>query len=147
MTRCYTLLLAALVALTALPGRAEPERLQPQAGDIDIKPATWREMVMGKTVYYSALGEHWGREYYWPGTNRVTFQHASGDCAEATWEHDPVTLEYCFYFDRPNCFRHMRRGEEIVILPTNPEPTTLNVEQMVTNITVAPFSCAPDIVS
>ncbi|MEO0999427.1 MAG: hypothetical protein AAFW69_02300 [Pseudomonadota bacterium] len=139
-------ILVILVALVSVPATAQ-EVLKPQPGDVDIDPDTWRDLVMGRTVYYSAFDEHWGREYYWPGTNRITFQHASGQCAEATWDYNPVSFEYCFYFDRPHCFRHLRRGEAIVILPTRTEPGEAPFEQLVSEITAAPFTCAPEVVS
>jgi hypothetical protein len=126
-------LLALLVPATA---RAE---------DQSIPLEEWRQMTAGQTVYYYIDGQFFGREYYWPGTDRVTFQHASGQCAEARWEYaDGV---YCFHFDRPHCFAHVRREGQIVIIPRSVADGGEESEQEVRQIAPVPFSCTPGLSS
>lgn len=104
----------------------------------------WQKLTLGQTVYYTIDGTFFGREYYWPGTDRITFQHASGTCAEAHWTYaDGI---YCFHFDRPHCFAHVRRGGQIVIIPQN-DGGTDNPEQVVERIAPVPFSCTPGLTS
>jgi hypothetical protein len=110
------------------------------AGDEPIPPEEWRKMTLGRTVYYYIGGSFFGREYYWPGSDMVTFQHVSGACAEAPW--DFAEGRYCFYFDRAHCFRHVRRGDEIVIIPVNPENEDAT-EQTVKKIAPVSFTCDP----
>jgi hypothetical protein len=128
---------ALLAALLLAPAAA--------AADEPIPPGEWRDMTVGRTVYYYIEGQFFGREYYWPGTDMVTFQHASGVCADARWSwQDGV---YCFQFDRPHCFAHIRRGAAIMIIPTNVEPGELPQEQEVRQIVAGPFSCDPGLSS
>lgn len=115
------------------------------AGDEPIPPDEWRRMTTGRTVYYFIAGEFFGREYYWPGTDMVTFQHASGVCADARWDYSEAG--YCFYFDRPHCFDHVRRNGTIVIIPLNTPEGEVPTEQTVGQIAPVPFSCDPGVTS
>lgn len=111
--------------------------------DAAIPPEEWRAMAVGKTVYYAIDGTYFGREYYWPDRDMVTFQHASGRCVEGRWTYEDSV--YCFYFDRPNCFAHVRRGGGIVIVPRDSsDPAD---EQDVMQIVPVAFSCTPGLTS
>ncbi|GIX13570.1 MAG: hypothetical protein KatS3mg118_1529 [Paracoccaceae bacterium] len=115
------------------------------AEDQPIPLEEWRRMTEGRTVYYYVDGQFFGREYYWPGTDMVTFQHASGQCADARWDYaDGI---YCFHFDRPHCFAHVRRGERIFVIPRAVPLGGDETEQEVRRIVAAPFSCAPGLSS
>lgn len=143
----YRALVAVLAVLVALLtpvdlGRAADE---PAAGDLPIPLQEWREMTAGRTVYYYIDGTFFGREYYWPGRDMVTFQHASGQCTDARWEFDAGI--YCFFFDRAHCFSHVRRGDRIMIIPQSVPDGGLGSEQEVRQIVTMPFSCAPGLSS
>jgi hypothetical protein len=133
------ILIAALSLFLAMPALAAAGQ------DKAIPPEEWRSMTAGKTVYYYIDGQLFGREYYWPGRDMVTFQHVSGQCADARWTWEDG--RYCFYFDRPHCFAHVQRGTEIVIIPQNPDDGTDLTEQIVHQIAPLPFSCTPGVTS
>lgn len=114
-------------------------------GDEPIPLSEWREMTAGQTVYYYIDGQFFGREYYWPGTDMITFQHVSGQCADASWSYEDGI--YCFHFDRPHCFAHVRRDEKIMIIPQSPAAGDLQSEQEVRRIAPVPFSCTPGLSS
>lgn len=111
------------------------------AEDEPIGLTEWREITRGQTVYYQIEGQLHGREYYWPGSDHVTFQHSSGACADARWSYDSGV--YCFHFDRPHCFRHVRRDSRIVIVPVEPDEDGTLTEQTVVRIVSTPFTCEP----
>jgi hypothetical protein len=126
--------LAVLALLTgpALAGN-EPE------GD-PIPPEEWRALTAGRTVWYSLNGEHWGREYFDPERDRATFLGADGTCVTASWIYaDGV---YCFAYGGMHCFRHMRRGDSIVVSPLGE-----GAEQTVEKIDRTPISCEPPLSS
>ncbi|RMF34364.1 MAG: hypothetical protein D6754_15175 [Alphaproteobacteria bacterium] len=124
---------------------AAPMAAAAGARDKPIPLEEWRSMTDGRTVYYYIDGVFFGREHYWPGTNMVTFQHASGLCADAHWTYRNGI--YCFHFDRPHCFAHVHRAGRIVIIPDNVEPDETAQEQEVRLISPAPFSCQPGAMS
>ena len=102
-----------LAALILLAGATAAADLQP--GDAPIPEAEWRAMTDGRTVWYSLNGMHWGKEYFHPGSDTATFVGVNGLCATAPWVH--VDGLYCFSYTGLDCFRHVRRGEAILVLP------------------------------
>ncbi len=114
---------------------AEPEAEAPE--EVPIPVEDWREMTAGRVVWYSIEGRHWGREYYDPERDRAVFVGADGTCLSGGWAaQDGV---YCFAYAGLHCFRHVRRGARIVILPV-PD----GVEQTVERITDdGPLACTP----
>lgn len=117
-------------AMEAGAGALEP-------GDVEIPLAEWRALTDGRTVTYHLRGRLWGREFFHPGGGRATFVSADGDCATAPWEY--VDGLYCFHYAGRDCFRHVRRGDELAAIPT-----TLGGEtQMIVEIADGPLSCAP----
>ena len=129
--------LAALAALIAAPALAAG----PQPGDVPIPLEEWRAMVEGRTVWYSLDGEHWGKEYFHPGKSSATFLARDGQCVTAPWVYAEGV--YCFAYAGMHCFRHVRRGEEIVVIPIEGE----GGEQTVERIDDAPISCEPPLSS
>ncbi|MEM9047447.1 MAG: hypothetical protein AAGC92_01900 [Pseudomonadota bacterium] len=135
-------ILITIVLAQPLSGLAADE---PGPTDEPIPLAEWRAMTTGRTVYYYIDGTFFGREFYWPERDVVTFQHASGQCSDAQWDYNEGV--YCFYFDRAHCFAHVRRGERIMIIPQSVPEDGLSNEQEVLQITQASFSCAPGLSS
>ncbi|WP_118132546.1 hypothetical protein [Oceanicella sp. SM1341] len=131
-------------AALALFGATLVPPLAASAQDTPIPESEWRDLTRGKTVYYYIDGTYFGREYYWPGQDMVTFQHASGVCANARWTYS--SGEYCFFFDRPHCFAHVRRDGEIIIIPQSAEAGG-EQEQLVQSISPTSFTCTPGLTS
>lgn len=141
-------ILAALTAAVAfaLPVAAtEPQgRSFPEAADIPVEE--WTAMAMGRTLIYRIDGAFWAMEHYYPGTNRVTLQLYDGTCLEGTWDYTaPI---YCFHWDEQGtaCFRHARRGEDVLIIETQDGQDTPAL-QMMTAVTDAPLSCGQAVTS
>lgn len=116
-----------------------------QAGDIlpgdqEIGLAEWREMTEGRTVWYTLDGRHWGREYFHPGTDSATFVSAEGDCATAPWVYAEGV--FCFAYTGMDCFRHIRRGDQLLAVPLSD-----GVTQVIDKITDGPLSCEPPLSS
>jgi|OM-RGC.v1.023555888 hypothetical protein len=120
--------LAFAAALAAAPLVAD------EAGT-PIPPEEWRAMTRGKTVWYALDGAHWGREYFHPDSDVATFLGRDGQCLSAPWAH--VDGVYCFAYGGLHCFRHLRRGEEIVVIPVDGD----GGEQTVERIDRTPVSC------
>lgn len=109
-------------------------------GDHQIDLDEWREMTDGRTVWYTLDGQHWGREYFHPGTDSATFVSANGDCATAPWVYaDGV---FCFAYTGMDCFRHIRRGDQLLAVPLSDGAT-----QVIEKITDGPLSCEPPLSS
>ena len=84
------------------------------AQDALIGPDAWREMVLGKTLYYYKDGELYGREYYAPQGDRVVFSFAEGGCAEGRWAWSGDV--FCFaYFGELHCFEHLLRDGAVIV--------------------------------
>jgi hypothetical protein len=139
---------AALIAALALAlplAAAEPQpRSHPEATDIPVEE--WTAMAMGRTLTYRIDGALWALEHYYPGTNRVTLQLYDGTCMQGTWDYSaPI---YCFHWEGEGtaCFRHARRGDEILIIETQDGNDTPGV-QMMTAVTNVPLACGPAVVS
>jgi hypothetical protein len=126
-----TLLRLAALALLAAPALAAG----PEPGDVPIPLEEWREMVEGRTVWYALNGQHWGREYFHPGKDSATFLARDGQCVTAPWAYAEGV--YCFAYAGMHCFRHVRRGEEIVVIPIEGD----GAEQTVERIDDTPVSC------
>ena len=143
MRRPATFFALCLAAMPAVPSLgAEPGR--PLAGLTDIPAAEWIAMAMGRTLTYAIGGELWARERY-RGGDRVTLQFYDGTCIEGVWEH--VEPLYCFHWEREgtSCFRHVRLGDEILVLETRDGIETGAV-QVMTGVSDAPLDCgAPPI--
>jgi hypothetical protein len=121
-----------LIAAPALAGSA-PE------GE-PIPPEEWRALTAGRTVWYSLNGRHWGKEHFDAERDRATFLGADGACVTAPWMYaDGV---YCFAYGGMHCFRHLRRGETIVVVPLGD-----GAEQTVEKIDRTPLSCEPPLSS
>lgn len=110
------------------------------AGMTDIPVEEWRAMAMGKTLVYQVGPDLFALERYPLAGNRVELQLNTGECYSGVWDHQGHT--YCFYWDadRPACFRHMRRDEEIVIVELDDGAPTDRTQTM-TQITDASLAC------
>lgn len=127
--------LLALLALCAAPVLAEDG----YEGE-PIAPEEWRSLTGGRTVWYTLNGEHWGREHFFADQDRATFLGADGLCVTAPWTYaDGV---YCFAYGGLHCFRHLRRGTDIVVVPLGE-----GAEQRVERIDRTPISCEPPLSS
>ena len=137
-------LIAALVAALPAPAAEPQTRTYPEATDIPVEE--WVAMAMGRTLTYRIDGVFWAMERYHPGTNRVTLQLYDGTCLHGTWNYTaPI---YCFHWEEEGtaCFRHARRGEEVLIIETQDGVDTSAVQTM-TAVSDVPLACGPAVVS
>lgn len=141
--QAYMLFLA--VALGAIEANATERPGQPPEGGLpDIAVQEWTELTAGKTVTYRIDGQFWALERYVAGTNRVMIQFSDSSCLEGTWEY--VEPLYCFHWigEGTSCFRHVRMGEEILVLETERGVETGDV-QVMTGVSDTPLACGPAI--
>ena len=131
----FSKLTKALFAASLVSAIAAPAL---HAADATIGPDAWREMTEGKTLHYYQDGKLHGREYYYPGGQKVEFCSADGFHAVGRWAFSDDT--YCFaYFGDLHCFRHVMRDGEIVVVDVNDSAD----EQTVGKITNGgPFPCS-----
>ena len=137
MPHLLAIALAATLATGLLAAAAAHAQ---EAGDAPIPLAEWREMTAGKTLVYEIDGDFWGREYYHPDRDVATFVTRDGDCVTAPWVYAEGL--YCFSYRGMECFRHLRRGDRILVAPLSG-----GAEQEVRRIEVAPLSCEPPLSS
>ena len=105
--------------------------------DAEIDPDAWRALTTGKTLHYFKNGELYGREYYAPDGKSTVFRFPNGLCAEGQWAY--AERQYCFaYGGQLHCFKHIQRGEDIVILGLE-DGEEQKVEKIVKN---EPLSCS-----
>lgn len=146
--------LVALLALIALPVAGQdsaPDKAETKeaplvsgadlvAGMTDIPVEEWRSLAMGKTLVYQVGPDLFALERYPLTGNRVELQLNTGECYSGVWNHQGQA--YCFYWDadQPACFRHMRRGDEIVIVELQDGAPTDRTQTM-TQITNASLAC------
>lgn len=119
------------------------DALAPKADEaVNIPPEEWGAMASGRTLTYRIDGKFWALEHYYPGTNHVTLQINDGSCMEGTWEYQAPL--YCFHWDEQGtaCFRHVRIGDQIVIIETQDGQDTPMLQSM-TGVTDTPLSCGP----
>ena len=134
-----------LSLVCALGGAAPAQEMQPvPEGAEDIPVEEWTAMAMGKTLVYRIDGQLWAHEHYFPGTNHVMLQLYDGSCMSGTWDYsEPL---YCFHWDVEGtaCFRHARRGDEILILEAAASEGVPLIQEM-TAVTDIPLQCEPPI--
>lgn len=107
-----------------------------------ITQTEWRELALGKTVFYFLNGQYYGREYYFPEGNFVRFQTATGICLEGVWEYRPETRAYCFFWgtERP-CFHHIWRDGQLYALSTSPNEAGNWNTQTMNHFETGAFEC------
>ncbi|MGF1444744.1 MAG: hypothetical protein ACFBRM_00920 [Pikeienuella sp.] len=106
-------------------------------GDRLIPGEEWRAMTTGKVVWYAIEGRLWGREFFHPNGTQSIFVASDGTCLEGVWwEGNGV---YCFSYEGLHCFRHVLRGDQILIVSiTGGEVQT--VERITDD---GPLACTP----
>ena len=72
-----------LLALAAAQG-LQAENVS-DTGIVDIPPAEWRDMALGRTLIYTIEGDFFALERYAQSGNRVELQLSSGECLSGTW--------------------------------------------------------------
>ena len=99
-------------------------------------------MATGRTLTYRIDGELWAFEHYTPGTNRVQIELYDGTCMSGTWDY--AAPHYCFHWEGQgtSCFRHVRLGEEILVIEAD-EGAGTPMTQSMTAVSDAPLSCGP----
>ncbi len=124
----------------AMPALASDET--PQSGDIPVEE--WRSMALGRTLTYMIGGTFFALERYAPDGNKVELQLNTGECLAGTWTHAGST--YCFDWgdERAACFRHVRAGQDILIIQVDNGVETDNI-QLMTNISDAPLNCGQNL--
>jgi hypothetical protein len=127
------------LGLGLLAGPAPATDLEP--GDEPVTVEEWRALTEGRVVWYSLNGEHWGREYFHPGRQTATFIARDGTCMQAPWiEAEGI---YCFAYMGMDCFRHIRRDGQLMVVPLSDGAT-----QVIDRITDdGPLSCEPPLSS
>jgi hypothetical protein len=136
------LFLSALSAamFLAFPSAATSVPLEP--GDRPYTNEEWLDLADGQTVYYFLNGQFYGREYYFPNSRFARFQHVSGACLDGTWEYREADQAFCFYWPtNTSCFLHVLRGEDIIVLPTEPDEDGEYTMQTVGTIVPGGFDC------
>lgn len=106
----------------------------------DIPLEEWRNLALGRTLVYMIGPDFFAFERYAKTGNRVELQLSNGECLSGTWSH--AGTAYCFDWGdaEPACFRHVREGEDIIIIQLeNGEDTELT--QQMTGFTDAPLTC------
>lgn len=132
-----SLIILLLAGLPAIPSAASD--MLP--GDKPVPVEEWRRLTEGRVVWYSLNGRHWGREYFHVGRNTATFVANDGTCMTAPWvEADGI---YCFAYSGMDCFRHIRRGEQLLVLPLG-DGDTQTIEKITDD---GPLSCEPPLSS
>lgn len=111
-----------------------------QDAPTDIPPDEWRDLAMGRTLVYTIGDDVFAYERYPNSGNRVELQLANGECLTGTWTHNQNV--YCFDWGdtAPACFRHVRDGDDILIIEQRDGADSANVQQMV-GTTDAPLLC------
>lgn len=136
--------LAIALALAAPAADAAPPEPAPAAGEIagmqNIPAEDWTAMAEGRTLTYRIDGEIWAREYYYPGTNRVSLQRPDGECMHGTWNYSAPL--YCFHWDLEGtaCFRHVSDGDRIWVIQTEFGVDTPQFQEM-TGTSDLPLIC------
>jgi hypothetical protein len=112
----------------------------------DIPVEEWIAMAAGRTLTYRIDDIFWAMERYEPGTNRVTLQLNDGSCMDGTWEY--TAPHYCFHWNDVGtaCFRHVRQGDETLIIETQDGVDTPMVQTM-TGVSDIPLACGPAVTS
>jgi hypothetical protein len=129
-----TVLAACLVA-AAVPLSAQSSDVMP--GDTPVPVEEWRALTEGRVVWYSLDGRHWGREYFHRGRDVATFVAEDGTCMTAPWvEAEGI---YCFAYSGMDCFRHVRREGELIVLPLG-DGAAQTIERITDD---GPLSCEP----
>ncbi|HPG23927.1 MAG TPA: hypothetical protein PLH75_14155 [Amaricoccus sp.] len=139
--------LAVLAAALALPLPLLAGPLTDRAGAAqDIPVEEWIAMARGRTLTYRIDDRFWAMERYDPGSNRVRLQLTDGTCMEGTWDYSPP--HYCFHWNGIGtaCFRHVRQGDEILIIETRDGVDTPMVQTM-TGVSDIPLACGPAVTS
>jgi hypothetical protein len=141
------LLFAVLLSILSPSSTWAAEGAEPSADRLtDIPVEEWAGMATGRTLSYSIDGELWALERYYHGTNRVTLQFFDGSCLEGVWEYEAPL--YCFHWEAEgtSCFRHVRQGDEILILETRDGVETGAV-QVMSGVGDTPLACGTPLTS
>jgi hypothetical protein len=130
---------AAVVAILAvLPAASQAPADGGAQGDIPVEE--WTAMSAGRTLTYRIDGDLWAFEHYTPGTNRVQIELYDGTCMTGTWEY--AAPHYCFHWEGQgtSCFRHTRRGDEILVIEASDGHDT-PMTQTMTGVSDTPLAC------
>lgn len=134
----------ALMMATGLPAlAADPAPLAPPGPNGDIPPAEWRSFAPGKTLTYTIGGQFWAYEQYHPSidSDLVWIELADGTCMSGRWAHE--NGEYCFYWEAnpPACFRHARKGGQILVIPVENGAQSGDI-QIMSGVSETPLKCS-----
>ncbi len=133
---------AAVAILAVLPGMLPAASQAPAGAQGDIPVEEWTAMAAGRTLTYRIDGDLWALEHYTPGTNRVQIELFDGTCMTGTWDY--TAPHYCFHWDGQgtSCFRHTRRGDEILVIEASDGQDTAMAQTM-TGVSDVPLACGP----
>lgn len=132
-------------ALAPLAGATEPAE-PPLRGAIDIPPEEWTAMAAGRTLTYSIGGRLWAYERYDTASDGVALEFRDGTCLVGRWDY--VAPLYCYHWEDQgtSCFRHVRLGEDILVLETESGLATGAI-QVMTGVSDTPLSCGGPLTS
>lgn len=132
----------AVASWATMAHATEPSGGPSTNGLVDIPVEEWTAMSAGRTLTYRIDGQFWAMERYHPSTNRLTIQFSDSTCMDGTWEFEAPF--YCFNWigEGRSCFRHVRVGNEILVLETEQGVETGDV-QIMSGVSDTPLSCGP----
>lgn len=110
----------------------------------DISAEEWRMLALGRTLTYRVGDQFFALERYAKTGNRVEIQLAGGECLSGTWQHVGNAFCYSWENQRPVCFRHLRTGDQIIVVQVENGALTDNVQNM-THVSEALLSCGQNL--
>lgn len=137
---------AILSAIAVAPPASAQSGAPPSGEAVDIPVEEWTAMARGRTLTYRIGDELWAMERYAPDSDRVRLQFRDGSCLEGTWDYEAPL--YCFHWrdQGTSCFRHMRRGDEILVIEA-PGGEENGQIQFMTEVSDLPLACGPAVTS
>jgi hypothetical protein len=129
-----------LAGMLAAPAAATEPADAPIPGAVDIPPGEWSEMAAGRTLSYAIGGRFWALERYEAQGDGVALEFRDGTCLVGRWEY--VAPLYCYHWEGEgtSCFRHVRVGDDILILETEGGQATGAI-QVMTGVSDVPLAC------
>lgn len=142
VTSAALAVIAALAGALALAAPAAAQSTDAGPARQDIELPEFRELFVGKTVYFSLEdGTRWGREYYRPGSQESVFVFEDGPCFEGHW--NKVDRHYCFYYrEEASCWQTFWENDKIYVVSRT--GMRQEIERIVDS---EPLSCEPQGVS
>ena len=130
--------IALLFGLLALPALAGEDSLQ------DMTLEEWQDLALGRTLTYRVGGEFYALERYARSGNQVELQFFDGTCVAGHWTHAGNLFCFDYGHPKPHCFRHVRSGNQILVIGFVDGLETGDVQEM-SEVTDAPLNCGQNL--